>query len=454
MKSNLQHSQAQEQNVIMTPAQQRNLEILQKPVLELQRFIEAQASQNPLLDIVDSDESNRPESIGEDPDSDLYDEDATATSQQDNSELQAQREFLLNSAPDAIRLGEELINNARLDARNAKIVDAFEAIVENLDSRGFLPEDILPQLAERGFDESDLQEALSLLHESEPSGIGARTLQECFLIQLRKLNMQNTLAYRIIEDNFQLFLKRKVEEIAERENRSIQDIENAISVIAKLNSSPAYEYTVDEEKVLIADLEFFKEDNQWKVCLAKNNIPKLSINNEYRLMASDKTLDESSQKYIKEKIADAKNLIDAIKQRQNTLLKIGKAIIARQPNFFESATLLPMTRQDIANDVGIHATTVGRGIANKNAETPFGIIPLKNFFSTALENNDGEVSSTFVKDRISDIIASEDPQSPLSDSDIADLLAKESIVIARRTVSKYREALAIPTKSMRKRYQL
>ncbi len=454
MENNLQNNQRLEQNVVLTPVQQRNLEILQKPVLELQKYLEEQVAQNPLLDVEEDEDIPRPENIGENPDDDLSpNDDAEDIQKEQAQELQARHDYIINSEPDRARLGEELLNNARIDAQSPQVEKAFEQIIEHLDSRGFLPENIEELILKQGFQSQDISAALSLLRESEPAGIGARNLRECFLIQLEKLYAQNTLAYRIISNDFDLFMKRRVDEIAERENRTTSDVENAIAAIAKLNPSPAHEYTVDEENELIADIKYYKENGAWKVELTNNYIPKLRVNSQYRQMMASGNLDNATQKYVKEKIAEAKNLIDAIKQRQSTTLKIAKAILARQSNFFETSQLRPMTRQDIADDIDMHASTVGRAISGKNAETPFGIIPLNNFFTNSLENKDGEnISTNSVKEKIADFIASENQQDPLSDSQIAELLANNGVPIARRTVAKYREELGIPAKTMRKRF--
>ncbi len=456
MENNLQQNQRQEQNVVLTPAQQRNLEILQKPVLELQKYLEEQVAQNPLLDVDENQDEPRPENIGESLDDDLSsdeNDDFAESESEQAQKLQQRHDFILNSEPDTARLGEDLLNNARLDASSPKVVEAFEQIIEHLDSRGFLPENIEEMMSEQDLQKQDIADALKLLHESEPAGIGARNLRECFLIQLEKLEMRETLAYRVVADDFDLFMKRKVDEIAERENRSISDVENAIATLAKLNSSPAHEYTVPEENELIADVKFFKKDDTWQVELTNLYIPKLRVNSQYRQMMAEGSLDNTTLKYVKEKIDEAKSLIDAIKQRQNTTLKIARAILKRQGDFFENARLSPMTRQDIASDIAMHASTIGRAISGKNAETPFGIIPLKNFFSNSLENDSGEeVSTKSIKEKIADIVASEDPASPHSDAKIAELLAQEGLTVARRTVAKYREELNIPSKIMRKRF--
>lgn len=454
MEYNLSQSQKTEQRLAITPAQQRSLEILQKASTELQAYIARELETNPLLDIDENDDP-APETVGADEDGDDFDAEdfGEQSPQKDAQAQQAAHDFLINSRPDSVRLGEKLVNEARMDAPSEEVADAFEYLVELLDSRGFLPTDAVEKTVAQGFDKDTVQAALELLQSSEPAGIGARDIRETFLIQLAAKKMSNSLAARILEEHFDLFLKRRVDEIAKLEGRSIEDVENAISEIAKLNPSPAYDYTVDEENVLVPDVEFFRENGVWDARLTNNYIPKLRINPYYRQMVADGELGKEAQSYVREKIRDGKSLIDAVRQRQATTLKIARAIIARQRDFFESGKLAPMTRQNIADDIGMHAATVSRAIQGKNADTPIGVIPLANFFTNSVESGGAEaVSSNTVKEKIRDIISGEDVSAPLSDQKIGEMLAADGMAIARRTVAKYREELGIPAKTLRKRF--
>ena len=449
MDNKLQNSQKLSQVLTITPEQQRSLDILQKASLELQQFASTLVAENPLLEFDETDYTSAPETIGETSDDiDEYD-----SSQTSSTDTQQKHDLFLNSQTDTLHLSEQLINDARIDAETPEIADAFEFLVENLDSRGYLPEDIFAIALAEGFEKSDTEKALIMLQNSEPLGIGARNLQECFLIQLKGIKLESSLAYSIIENNFDLFTKRRVDEIAKHQNRTITDVEKALEIIAKLSASPAHKYTIEEEKPIFPDVEFFKEDETWQVRIAENSSPKLRINSEYRQMIATGTLDDSTATYVKEKIRDAKLVIDAIKQRQITLLKVSKAILLRQQAFLENGTLAPMTRQEIAEDCNLHPTTVGRAISEKNVATPRGIIPLKNFFSISLETDEGEsVSTKTIKEKIRDILATEDTSKPLSDQQISAELEKLGFVVARRTIAKYREELGIAPKNFRKRF--
>ena len=170
-------------------------------------------------------------------------------------------------------------------------------------------------------------------------------------------------------------------------------------------------------------------------------------------MSASGALDDSAKSYIREKIRDAKSVIDAVAQRQSTLLKISEAILRRQQKYFEDGELAPMTRQEIAEDIGVHPTTVSRAISGKNALTPSGVMELKNFFTAAIKTADGaEASSDSAKEKIRDIISEEDPSKPLSDERISELLSAAGFSVARRTVAKYREELGIAPKTLRRRF--
>lgn len=449
MDNNLQNTQKLAQGLTITPEQQRSLDILQKPSLELQQYASTLVAENPLLEFDETDYNSTPETIGENFDD--FDEYSESSTQADTTEQK--HNFILNSQTDFTHLGEQLINDARIDAKTPQIANAFEFLVENLDSRGYLPEDILTLASTEGFSNNDTLEALAMLQNSEPLGIGARSLQECFLIQLKGIKLESSLAYSIIENDFELFLKRKVDEIAKRQGRKIADVEKALDIIAKLSPSPAHKYTVEEEKPIFPDVEFFKQDDVWQVRIVENSVPKLRVNPQYRQMIATGTLDSSAIAYVKEKTQEAKSVIDAIKQRQTTLLKISNAILQRQQNFFENGVLAPITRQEISTDCQLHPSTVGRAIAEKNAITPFGVIPLKNFFTTSLETEEGEIiSAETIKEKIRNIVDNENSSKPLSDQQISTELEKDGVLLARRTVAKYREEMGIAPKNYRKRF--
>lgn len=457
MSAEFRQSQKQEQSLALTPQLKRSLEILQAGALELRDIIDAELNTNPLLEELSYETSiERPKTIGENPFSDDDFDEGSSTQNQPNASEQQTRDFVLNSIPDKQSLQEYLLNEANLDAKNESVAIAFARLTGSLDERGFLLPDAIENAKSAGSDDKSIKEALELLRESEPSGIGAFDMRDSLMLQLEHKQLGNSLAYRILDTHYQLLIKRKVEDIAKLENRTTADVEKAISEIAKLHTSPASEFEQQTESYISPDIIFFQTpDGDWSAELSRENSPRLQINQEYRKMAILGKLRPDEQSYIKEKIRDGKLIMDAIEMRQRTLLKIAKAIIAKQPDFFEDGidALKPMTMQDIADLLDIHATTVGRAISEKYAQTPFGLFPLKMFFSTGYESDKGEgVSNKSIKNKIAQLIEDESPHSPLSDAKIVEILADNGIVIARRTVAKYREEMGIAPKNLRKRY--
>lgn len=456
----MNQTQRVEQGLALTPQLKKSLEILQASSLELSETVARELRTNPLLeDAAAEPQPERPQSVGE-PQSDGFDSDDYSDAPE-NSDAQdsenRKHDFVLNSIPDKISLGEYLLNEAKLDAPDAETAEAFAFYVGELDSRGFLPREAPEKARERGFSERASAAALELLRNSEPSGIGAFDMRDCLMLQLEHKGMRDTPAYRILDRYFDLLLRRRVSEIAKACGKTEAQIEEAIGEIAKLNTSPAHEFAAEEENFITPDIVYKKNaDGEWTAELTNEYIPKLRINQQYRKMAAESNLRGDEAAYISSKIREGKFIIDAIAHRQQTLLKIAFAILELQPEFFEKGVpaLKPMTMQAVADIVGVHPTTVGRAVNEKYAETPFGLFALKTFFSTGYDSGDagGGVASSSVKERIRTIIEDESPKSPLSDSKIAEILSSEGVEIARRTVAKYREELGIAPKNLRKRF--
>lgn len=454
MSAEFRQIQKQEQTLALTPQLKRSLEILQAASLDLVKIIDAELKNNPMLEETDYDEfAERPETLGGTPEEDAED---YGESNHNFDKEQKNRDFFLNSLPDKKSLQEHLIIEAELDAKNERIAKAFVNLIGSLDERGFLLPDAIDTARAAGFDKKTIDEAVSLLRNCDPPGIGAFDMRDSLMLQLERKNLSAALPYRILESHYELLLKRKVEEIAELENKTPSDVENAIAEIAKLKTSPAADYTAETERFIFPELVFYKDENDiWRVDTVKDRVPRLRINPEYRRLIMDGNMRPEEQSYIREKIRDGKFLMDAVEMRQKTLLKIGQTILQKQIDFFENGkdALKPMTMQDVADVVELHPTTVGRAISDKYAETPFGLLPLKFFFSGGYESSGGEsLSSESVKNKIKKIVEEESPRSPLSDSKIAKILAEDGVAVARRTVAKYRDELGIAPKNLRKRF--
>ncbi len=458
MSIEIKQSLKNEQSLTLTPQLKRSLEILQAPTLELAKIIEQELRTNPMLEEVDPSEYASAQSIGDDgydDNSDLEDGALQADIRCDEN-AQKSKDFLLNSIPDKISLQEHLLETAAMDAENAKVAGAFASLAGSLDERGFILPDAIERTIAEGFDKDTVDAALKLLRNCDPPGIGADDMRDSLMIQLKRKGMEDSLAYKILENHFGLLMKRKVADIAEKEAKDVSDVESAILEISKLSTSPASKFDEEHARYAVPDIIYRKDENgDYTVELSREYTPRLKINSDYRRMVLEGKLRSSDESYVREKIRDGKNFMDALEQRKKTLMRIAQSILERQRRFFNDglSSLKPMTMQDLSEELGLHATTIGRAIAEKYAETPFGILPLKFFFAGGYKSGDGEsVACSSVKNRIKKIISAEFPKSPLSDAKIASILAEENIAVARRTVAKYREELGIAPKNLRRRY--
>lgn len=463
MEQRTGQSQRIEQGLNISPRLKKSLDILQKPAVELNKLIEEELLTNPLLEEAPEGEiypepKKEPENGDfEDEGESIYDssaQDVPSESGEDASQLQKNRDFLINSVQDRVSLEQYLLNEAALDSKDDETIKAFTHLCGHLDDRGFLDADALESARKAGLDESAVQNALRLLRNSDPAGIGAFDMRDSLMLQLERAGNGESLAHRILQNHYDMLLKRKVGEIAKAEGRSESEVEDAIAQISKLHTSPAHEFSAEESQYVVPDLEFYKDsDGKWGVRTVSSSQPRLRINQEYRRMGAVGSLGNDDTAYIREKIREAKFILDAVDQRRKTLLGIGEQILSRQSGFFQKGVcaLQPMKMQDVADALGLHATTIGRAVSGKYAETPFGTFALKKFFGGGFGEGEGMASSS-VKEKIRGLVEAESPQKPLSDSELSKMLADDGLNVARRTVAKYREELGIAPKNIRKRF--
>jgi RNA polymerase sigma-54 factor len=304
----------------------------------------------------------------------------------------------------------------------------------------------------------NVEEALQMLWTFNPPGVGARNLQECLMLQLRARGLDGSLAWRVVMEAWEPFEKMKITDIARQLSVEPRAIQETIAVLKSLNPKPGYEYNPDKPATIIPDLIVEKVDGKFVVMLNDRSIPSLHINKSYvDLLRRGSGARQEVKKYIREKFNSASWFISAIEQRKTTMLKVMYAIIERQRKFFEQGPphLSPLRLQDIADMIGMHISTVSRVTSNKYVQTAHGIFELKHFFTEAvMKDADGtDVSSELIKNRIRQLIETEDTKDPLSDQKIADILAKESLPVARRTIAKYREQMKILPARLRQKYE-
>ncbi len=329
-------------------------------------------------------------------------------------------------------------------------------IIFNLEASGCLPyslEELLegPELKGR-FTLEDAERTLRLVQRLEPRGVGARNLKEALLLQLAPGDPDRELKVRLIRDHLEEINKNKRPKIARELGIEIAEVNRLIEEIAKLEPRPGSVIGEDRNAYVHPDVVVEWIDGKYEVILEDAFFPRIRVNPQYRDLLANSD-DPKVKDYVRKKLESAKWLVDAIQQRQNTLQRVCDEIFLAQREYLDCGKeqLHPLKMQEIADRVGIHVSTVSRAIADKWAQTPRGIVPLKFFFTGGAETSDGEMLSRFsVKQRVKEIIANEDKKSPLSDEEVADELKKQGLDIARRTVTKYRKGLKIPSSRQRR----
>jgi RNA polymerase sigma-54 factor len=304
----------------------------------------------------------------------------------------------------------------------------------------------------------EIEEALQILWSFDPPGIGARNLRECMMLQLRGRGLEGSLPWHIVAEKWELFEKLKIPDMARELNVEPRVVQEALSVLKTLNPKPGNQYNPDKPATIIPDLIVEKIDGKFVVMLNDRSIPSLRINKSYaNLLRRGSTARQEVKKYLREKFNSATWFIGAIEQRKTTMVKVMSAIVERQKEFFEKGPphLSPLRLQDIADIIGMHISTVSRVTSNKYVQTAHGIFELKYFFTEAvIKNPEGsDISSERIKNRIGQMIETEDPKGPLSDQKIADILSNEHLAVARRTVAKYREQMKLLPARMRQKYE-
>jgi RNA polymerase sigma-54 factor len=329
-----------------------------------------------------------------------------------------------------------------------------EFIIGNLDERGYLQASVeeLAREAEVGL--SVAESALVKLQEFDPPGVAARDLQECLAIQVRVLGIADPIVDRILEECLDQLVKRDFRGVSRKLGIPIEEVAAGAKVIGRLEPRPGRAFGGDDPVYIVPDIYVYKIGEEFHVVLNDDGMPRLRISNLYReVLTRGSRSSKDTRAYVHEKVRSAMWLIKSIHQRQRTIYKVMQSIIKHQREFFEKGInfLKPLNLRDVAEDIEMHESTVSRVTTNKYAHTPQGIFELKYFFNSSIHKLDGdEIASESVKDRIHHLIRNEDPRRPLSDQRIAEMLRVANINIARRTVTKYREALNLLSSTKRR----
>ena len=329
------------------------------------------------------------------------------------------------------------------------IRDAAELIIGNLDENGYLTMSIEELTASAEAGKEELEDALKVVQALDPAGVGARDVRECLLLQLEGRNGRGGLAWSIVSDHLNLIESRQFKELARVMGRPLEHILIADRVIRALDPRPGLRYSGPGARVVEPDVSIFKEGDDYIIELNDEDLPQLRLNRDYRRML-DRNQEPSKdvRNYVKERYASAIQLMKNIEQRKQTILKVCQAIVGRQRDFLDEGidALKPMMIKDVAEEIGVHPSTVSRAVANKYVHTPQGVFELRYFFSEAVQGPSGSATPLLLlKRRVKKMIADENTTHPLTDEQIMAQLQREGIRVTRRTVAKYREDMKIPS---------
>ena len=328
-------------------------------------------------------------------------------------------------------------------------------LIGNIDENGYLTCQTEEVSEIFGVPCAEVEETLEIIQGFDPVGVGARNLRECLLIQLRQLGMDDSLASCIVRHHLEQIEERHFKRIAKTLRAPIEDVLAAIRFIRELDPRPGNRYVSNRIEYIVPDVYVVKVGDDYQVMLNDDDVPKLNINAQYqRLLRRNNGLQEDAKDYLEEKFRSAVWLVKGIEQRRQTLMKVSKSLCLFQRDFLDKglAYLNPLVLKDVADDIGMHESTVSRVTTNKYIHTPQGVFELKFFFHSGLKSFEGDaMSSVIVKDTIRKMVGAEDARKPLTDQQLVTMLGNKNINIARRTVAKYRQELHIPPASRRRR---
>ncbi|OAS87986.1 MULTISPECIES: RNA polymerase factor sigma-54 [Metabacillus] len=416
----------------MTQELQQAITLLQYSSVDLLSYIQELTMENPLIEVRETYSSPYRKS----------------------SSKSDKQSFIENSFEEKPSLREHLRNQLIDFSMTTNDRACLDLLINALDANGYLKDNLVDLARIVNVSEELLESKLYMLQSLEPAGVGARSLQECILLQLRRLPIRNELAETIILDHFRSFAEKSWKDLAKKLNVSIIEIQEIQHEIKKLEPRPGLKFESDESTYVTPDMIVRKTNNELQVIYNDELIPQLLFNQTLE-PAILNTMDSETKDFYSKKLTQGRWLQRAIEQRKETMLNVMKVIIQKQHEYFlyGKSLLKPLTLKDIAEALDIHESTVSRTVKDKFIQTPHGLVSMKSFFSNKLDEESGEVSSASVKMKLMEMVNSEDKKKPLSDQKIAnELKSRYGINISRRTVTKYREQLNISSSAIRKQY--
>jgi RNA polymerase sigma-54 factor len=484
IQQTLYQAQEQRQEQIIAPHQIQSLAMLTAPFLEIHTLINQELETNPTLERLNSDG----EQLAGDPIEDLCspeelnDEVAALAAEKDEflanlMQLEGtwrdylppehaksfstgvdeeKRKYFFDSLTNRFTLSDSLLEQLRTNGCKGRMGELCELIIGSIWESGYLRTDLADLASISNATTDEMNAALQLVQSFDPPGVAARDLRECLLLQLEREGKNNSLSYKVVDKYLDEVGKNRIPEIGKALKISSASLYEVIYEIKKLHPRPGNIIASTSEHYVMPEVFIEKDaDGNFLASSNKDQIPRLKISSRYLRIMEDPSTSEEVRSYIKEKILNGNLLIKSLSHRQSTIQRIAGKIVEYQKDFFNDGeeAMKPLTMSQVADEIGVHETTVSRAIANKYVQTPRGIFQLKHFFTSGFETADGEsLSSISIRKKIQAIISEEDPAHPISDQRIVRSLKEQGLKVARRTVAKYRDAMGIPSSHMRKNY--
>ena len=477
--------QRQVQRLILAPALQQAIKLLPLTNLELIEIIDEELAQNPMLEIeeeisdekvdsADSQESREMEArrereaaptgkedgldsskSEEDKEFDAYFQEYFDNGMRTYSHEKKEAPVLENFVSKSVSLWDHLNWQANLTFFDAKEKEIAQYIIGNINDDGYLTSS-LEEIIQTMETSAEIVESIrEKIMQFDPIGAGSLNVKEALLVQLEYFGIENPIPRSIVEFHLPLLEKSNFPQLAKELDITLDELREHIEIIKRLEPTPGRKFSHEKTFYIVPDIVVKKEDGKLNIYLNDEGLPRLRINGFYRtLMTQSSKENTEACRFLKEKMKKAFWFLRSLDQRNQTIYKVAKNIVDKQRDFIERGIdyIKPLTLIELAQEIGVHESTVGRVVSNKYMMTPRGVFPLKYFFHKSLTGDFGEeVSSLRVKDRIKKLLETESHDNPLSDIEIGDTLAKENFNIARRTVAKYRKQLGIPPSHIRKR---
>lgn len=477
--------QKQVQKIILAPALQQAIRLLPLTNLELIQVIDTELAQNPVLEEIPTGESDEmgagEETVDfslESPESGLPEGSGGAEEsrlQKEEEEIAwetAFEEYLEESSPvfgaepketppleNVLARGPSLWDHLHWQASLTFFLEEEKEIaahiIGNINEDGYLTLSVEEIASSLGMAVEKVEAVRQKIKNFDPVGSGSLNLKEMILTQMDHLGVQNEVTRRIVEEYLPLLENPDYGQLSRELKISLPELKSHLEIIRHLDPTPGRKYSQEKVAYIVPDIIVNKEGDDYQIILNNEGLPRLRISNYYRqMLTGGSRSNPEAYVYLKDQMRRALWFLKSLNQREQTVYRVAQTIVTRQRDFLEKGIdfLRPLTLSEVASEVGVHESTVGRVVANKYIQTPRGVFPLKFFFHKSLVSEDGEeVSSVRIKERVKKLVAMEDPANPLSDTDLSDMLRRENIKIARRTVAKYRKQLKIPPSHQRKK---